>query len=306
MAVSDAVVLIGHGTVERLDELPEFLAAIRHGHAAPPELVQEVRRRYEAIGGKSPLNDISRRLARKVEARLGMPVRVAMRLAPPKPGDVLAELADCGATRVFVVPLAQHSAHVYKVTMTAAAAALGRPMEVVAAANWGQTPALLEAYAAELRATLAQCTDMATTRVVMTAHSLPVMVIQRGDAYEREVRASVEGIAHAVGASMPPHRLAFQSQGMSRGADGKPVEWLGPELRPTMEALAKEGAKEIVIAPVGFLADHVEILYDLDIEAKAWAAELGLVYRRTRSLDDGDALAGAIAAVVENLRGRGA
>ena len=212
--MSDGVVLIGHGTVERLDELPGFLANIRHGHAAPPELIQEVRRRYEAIGGKSPLNDISRRLARKVEEIIGLPVRMAMRLAPPRSAEVLGALADAGVDRIAVVPLAQHSAHVYRVAVGMAAATLGRPMAVLASENWGQTPALVEAYAAELRATLAECPDPARARVVMTAHSLPLAVIRRGDAYEREVRASADAVAaRALDAGMPPVRTRVPEPG---------------------------------------------------------------------------------------------
>jgi ferrochelatase len=303
-----AVLLIGHGTVERLDDLPAFLANIRRGHAAPTELVAEVRRRYEAIGGKSPLTELSRSLARKVEGLLRVPVRLAMRLWEPYPEAVLRELAAEGDLRVAVVPLAQHSAHVYAAAVRAGAekvaAETGRRIDVAAAPNWGNESGLLDAYAALLEASIAELARPDEARVVMTAHSLPVAVLRGGDPYEREMRASADAVGARIRASRPklrPHVVAFQSQGMGTGADGKPMEWLGPELRPALEAIARDGAKDVVVAPIGFLADHVEILYDLDIEAQAWAKELGVHLHRTRSLNDSDALARVVADVAAPL-----
>src|SRR5262245_46569822 len=161
----NAVVLIAHGTVERLDDLPHFLANIRRGRAAPDEIVREVRRRYEAIGGRSPLNDIKRRLAEKVEASPGVKTRMAMRLWEPYPNEVLASLAAEGVTRVCVVPLAQHSAAVYGAAVKEAAAPLG--LEVACAPNWGRSPALADAFAQTVKDALGDL-PAERTRLVMT------------------------------------------------------------------------------------------------------------------------------------------
>ncbi len=293
-----AVLLVAHGTVESLDELPEFLANIRRGHPPPAALLAEVRRRYEAIGGKSPLLAITREAAEKLEARLGVPVRVAMRLFRPLPGAVLRELVGEGVTRVVVLPLAQHSAHVYGEAVKEAAKEAGLGLEIVTVPNWGREPALTHAFAESIVAELDEVPADARSRtaIVLSAHSLPLSVIEAGDPYEREFRGSAEDVAAAVRAMRPQgfaeHVVCFQSEGMSPG-----VKWLGPGLRATLEALAARGRDHVVLAPIGFLADHVEILYDLDIEAKGWAGELGIVTYRSASLNAGDGLLAALEAV---------
>jgi ferrochelatase len=286
--------LIAHGTVDRLDELPDFLAKIRRGHPAPEELVREVRRRYEAIGGASPLKAICLELAKKLEASLGLPVEVAMRLWRPFPREVLEGLVARGVRRVVVVPLAQYSTKVYGDAVREAAQ--GLPLEIDCAADWGSEPKLVSAFAASIREARASAPE---APVVFTAHSLPASVIAAGDAYERVFRESVARVVEALGGV--PHRVAFQSQGMGTGPGGRPIEWLGPDLRSTLEALAREGQKSAVVAPVGFLADHVEILYDLDIEAAGWAKELGLALHRARSLNAEAPLVEAVAAVARPL-----
>lgn len=302
-ARGDGVMLVAHGTVDSLDELPEFLANIRRGHPAPPELLAEVRRRYEAIGGKSPLNTINRALAERLEAQLGVPVRAANRLFRPYPKEVLRDLVSAGAKRIVVLPLAQHSAYIYGEAVKQAASDAGLDVEIVAAPNWGRTPELTEAFARSIVGALDEVPDgeRDRTSLLLTAHSLPVSVIEAGDQYEVEFRDSAEEIARRVRELAPgrfvDHTVAFQSQGMSSGPGGRPMAWLGPDLRGQLEVLAARGRKEVVIAPVGFLADHVEILYDLDIEARGWAAELGLTLRRAQSLNTSDGIVDALASV---------
>lgn len=307
MTPEDAVLLFAHGTVDALDELPEFLANIRRGHPAPPELLAEVRRRYEAIGGSSPLNRINRELATKLAARLGVAperVRLANRLFRPYPKDVLAELARTGARRVIVVPLAQHSSQVYGEAAKQAATDAKLDIGITPAPNWGRLPALTDAFARSIVSVLEEVpeAERAHTALLLTAHSLPVSVIEAGDPYEKELRASAEDVAARARELAPggfaEHAVAFQSQGMSTGPGGRPMAWLGPDLRASMEALRARGMRRIVVAPIGFLADHVEILYDLDIEARSWADEMGLVLRRAPSLNASDALVEALVAVV--------
>ncbi|MFO0677448.1 MAG: ferrochelatase [Polyangiaceae bacterium] len=312
-----AVLLVSHGTVDDLADLPGFLRNIRRGHAPSPELVAEVRKRYEAIGGKSPLNDVSRALAEGLEKRLEIPVRMANRLWKPYASDVLASLARNGVTRVIVLPLAQHSAHVYGTAVETAALELtshgDQKLHVKAAPNWGKEPLLVQAYADAIRTGL-RAIDQAhhgRTTVVLTAHSLPKAVIAAGDPYEREVRESAELVAKAVGEAMPRWVVAFQSQGLApKGtgeASGAPVpEWLGPGLEATFDDLRARGDTHVLVAPVGFLADHVEILYDIDIEAKAWAADRGLALTRTASLNTSPLLLDTLEKLARGLLADGA
>lgn len=298
-----AVVLIAHGTVASLDDLPEFLTNIRRGAPAPPALVAEVRRRYEAIGGGSPLLDITRRLAAKVEGALGVPTRPAMRLFHPYPKDVIRDLVAGGARRIIGIPLAQHSAAIYGAAVRAGAAEVDPSLEVACAPNWGRTPALTRAFADVVLEALAEVPASERTAIVYTAHSLPVAVIEAGDPYEAELRASAADVAALVGARTTErapieHRVAFQSE-----AIGATIPWLGPGLQGTLEDLARGGVRHVVLAPIGFLADHVEILYDLDVEANAWARDLGIVAHRTASLNDSSALVDAIVEVAGGLLG---
>ncbi|HEY2369854.1 MAG TPA: ferrochelatase [Polyangiaceae bacterium] len=285
--MKQAVLLVSHGTVDALDDLPAFLKNVRHGRDAPAELAAELRKRYEAIGG-SPLDAINVRLAGKLEKTLGVPVRRASRLWKPYVRDVLSELGEL--QRVVVIPLAQHSAHVYGAAAKRDVASMsGDRVEVACADNWGQRTDLLDAFARRARALAGK--DAA---LVLTAHSLPTRVIAAGDAYEKETRAAARGVIDRVGAEYAETHVAFQSQGFGDG------EWLGPGIPETLDALAGR-MKRVVFAPIGFLADHVEILYDLDVEARALAEKRGLAYARTRSLDDADDFVAILADLAKDL-----
>ena len=289
-----AVLLVTHGTVDDLADLPGFVTNIRRGSPPPPELIVELERRYQAIGGRSPLNDTTKRLAHKLEQKLGLPVRMASRLWKPLVKDVLAEL---GAQEVTVLPMAQHSSKIYVEAARAAAKALTPTPNVVGVPDWGQTPALLDAFARRIReAVLALPSERrARSVLLLTAHSLPMAVLARGDAYEREVRASAAAVASRVRDVLPDHLVAFQSQGMSEGGGA----WLGPDLKETLLRIKQGADKDTVIfAPIGFLADHVEILFDLDIEARHWTEAHGLSYARIRSLNDDDDFVDVLAGLV--------
>jgi ferrochelatase len=291
--MKDAVLLVSHGSVDDLDDLQAFVTKVRRGHAPPPELVRELRRRYEAIGGKSPLNAITAEVAQKLERALGVTVAWANRLFRPHVRDVVAGLARRGVTHIALVPLAQNSAHVY--AEDARRAALGTGIVLECATNWGQDPGLCMAFASRIANTLetSRDGDLQGVTVMMTAHSLPRSVVDSGDPYEREVRAAGD----AVGAALRAHFghdvrrvVAFQSQGMTGpGRGDSPVQWLGPDLRTALDDAQSRGDRHVVLAPIGFLADHVEILYDLDIEARQMASDRGLSYARAPSLNaDGD------------------
>jgi ferrochelatase len=273
LRASDAVLLTCHGTVETLDDLPAFLANVRRGRPAPADLLAEVRRRYELVG-RSPLMDTSRQQAAALEARLGIPVRVAGRLWSPLPGEILAELSSLGATRVLSLPLAPQSVHVYHAAVSEAARA--RPeLEIVEAAPWGTEPALIGALCETVDEALADVERLAPARpanelpIVLTAHSLPERVLRAGDPYEAQFRAMASQVAARFEGRGHPVSVAFQSQ----GATEEP--WLGPDLDATFASLSGAGHSAVIVAPIGFQAEHVETLYDLDIEARALAAARG-------------------------------
>ncbi len=265
-----AVLLSCHGTVERVDDLPGFLANIRRGRPTPPEILAEVKHRFERIGG-SPLMRITRAQGEALAARLGLPVAICGRLWHPYPADVLASLHEAGARRVLSLPLAPQSVHVYNASAREAAAALPG-LEILEAPPWGLEPALLDAFVETIDEGLARLPAEARARaaVILTAHSLPLRVIHAGDPYEQQFRAMADEVARRIAARGNPTRIAFQSQGMTGDA------WLGPDLPRTFAELVAAGTREALIAPIGFVADHVETLYDLDVEAPNLARAAGI------------------------------
>ncbi|NUP14493.1 MAG: ferrochelatase [Polyangiaceae bacterium] len=290
----DAVLLSCHGTVTDMRDVPAFLSNIRRGRPAPDELVHEVIRRYETIGG-SPLMSGSRAQAAALEARLGVPVRVAGRLWHPYPDEVLRELVSSGATRVLSLPLAPQSVAVYHAAVDEAAPRAGAPALVHAPA-WGLEPALIDAFVETIDEALgaagaASCSPNASP-IVLSAHSLPVRVIEQGDSYERDFRAMAEVIAERFRSRGHRVEIAFQSQGASQ------ERWLGPDLAEVFGMLAEAGFDTVVVAPIGFLAEHIETLYDLDVEAPTIARNKGLSrFVRAKTVADRPRFVDALEAV---------
>jgi len=284
------ILLVAHGTVADLADLPAFVARIRHGRPPPAGLVAELSRRYEAIGG-SPLLRVTEEQARALELRTGLPVLLGMRLWEPSVEAAFREAARREIARLVLVPLAPFSVDVYgaaaRRSLESVRAELGESTpELVVCEPWGTEPSFVEAHADALRAPLR--IDSRDSAVVLTAHSLPRAAIRAGDRYQAEVEASARAVADRLAR---PCELAYQSQ----GADGG--EWLGPDLRQTFERLAGAGVRQITLSPFGFLADHVETLYDLDIEALAWAKGLGLGFERVPALNTAPGLIDALSAV---------
>lgn len=281
------VLLVAHGTVENLDDLGAFVARIRHGRPAPPGLIEELRHRYEAIGGSSPLLPTTREQAQALAKRLEAPVLVAMRLWEPGVDKALAGAAALGLQRLVVLALAPFSQHVYWDAAVKVAATAQTSVELVPSAPYAEEPDFVAAHVEAIQRELQASPNAA---VVLSAHSLPRIAIQRGDPYARLVEGSAAAVSAGLG-SAHPVRLCYQSQ----GADGG--DWLGPTVRETLSALAAEGQREVIWAPFGFLADHVETLYDLDVEARAIAQELSLSFTRIPALNLHPGLTSALAAV---------
>jgi ferrochelatase len=277
------VLLVAHGTVSSLDDLGAFVARIRHGRPAPPGLVEELRHRYEAIGGSSPLLGTTLEQARALAKRLEAPVLVGMRLWEPGVEQALAGASALGLTRLVVIALAPFSQHVYWDAALKVARESSSSITLVPSLPYAEEPAFVQAHV-----DLIERHVPAGARVVVSAHSLPRVAIERGDPYARLVEGSARAVAERLGR---PVRLCYQSQ----GADGG--EWLGPSVRETLSALRAEGDGVVGWAPFGFLADHVETLYDLDVEARAVAKELGLTLVRVPALNLHPGLTEALARV---------
>ncbi len=290
LAGHEGALLVAHGTVSDLDDLPEFLARIRHGRPSPPELLSELRRRYEAIGG-SPLSDITRAQAKALAQRLDAPVFTAMRLWQPSVAEVLRATAGLGLRRLAIVALAPFSVDVYwKAALDSLESVrtdLVSPPELVRVDAWGTEPAFVRAHAQKIRTALGDRPD--ESALILSAHSLPTRAIQSGDRYEVEFRACAQAIGRELG---HPFEVAFQSQ----GADGG--DWLGPDLGTVMEEVARRGVRRIVLSPVGFVAEHVETLYDLDVEAAGFAKELDIALCRVPTLDTDPTFIEALDAIV--------
>lgn len=297
-----AALVVAHGTVQSPAELPAFLRSVRQGRAAPPELVQELGRRYEAIGGRSPLLSTTLSVASKLEARLGIPVRAGMRLWSPFARDALAELVRDGARRVVVLPLAPYSTRVYGDAVRRAAQDLehegGPACELRVTDDWGSEPGLVGLFARLVREAALMLSDAerARTALLLTAHSLPQAVITAGDRYALEFERGARAVADRVRDVLPDARIAYQSEGAGAGP------WLGPGLRTALGDIARERRfGRVLVAPVGFLADHVETLYDLDIEASGWARERGLTLTRIALPNDRDDFVEVLAALARPL-----
>jgi ferrochelatase len=294
--VTTAVLLTCHGTVDRVEDIPAFLTNIRRGRPTPPEIVEEVRRRFEKIGG-SPLMRITAEQAAALEARIGVPVRVAGRLWAPLPAEVIGQMVAEGVTRLISLPMAPQSVDVYHAGVRAAAAAHAG-LDLALAPPWGTEPILIDAFVEAIDEALARFPEdeRAKVPVILSAHSLPQRVIDSGDPYERQFREMAAEVALKLVARGNPVRVAFQSQGMDGGA------WLGPDLPATFAKLAESGAKSAVIAAIGFVTDHVETLYDLDIEAPGLAAAAGIERLvRAPSLNARPRFIDALEAVVRRL-----
>jgi ferrochelatase len=213
--------------------------------------------------------------------------------------DALREAAGRGLTRVVLLPLAPFSVHVYwqaaQRSWQAVAAELGHRTPVLLPVEaWGEEPELIAAQARGIEPLLG-AEPAHETALVLSFHSLPTRVIEAGDPYQGLAESAARTVAQKLGRS---HELAFQSQGADGGS------WLGPDLPSVFERVAEAGRRSVVVAPIGFLAEHVETLYDLDIEAKALAEQRGLHFQRAPALNADPGLIAAMAAVVERALGR--
>lgn len=291
------VLLMTYGSPASLErsDVAAYLGRVRGGREPAADLVTEFTRRYRVIGG-SPLIEITRRQASKLEALLAWPVEIGMRFSAPSIEDGLRALAGRGVETVVAIILSpQYSPLLmggYQRRIDEARDALGPSApDVVVAGAWHDEPAFVEALAGRIRRGLAALGDQGGVPVLLTAHSLPRRVADQEPGYLDQLRETAALVAAAAGLAEHQWRFCWQSAGH------EPGEWMTPDFADLMPVLATEGARAVLVAPVQFLADHLEVLYDIDIGAREQAEQVGLAFARIESLNEDPGLISALAAV---------
>jgi len=284
-----AVLLMAYGGPGSLDDVEPYLQDVRGGRPTAPELVAEIKGRYARIGGRSPILERTEAQAQALGRALGpaWPVYVGMRHWHPFIAETVERMVACGQRRVVAVVLAPHysalSVGAYEKKLLDAAR--GR-LELALVRSWGDHPKFLEAVAERVRQALQRFPAPGAVQVLFTAHSLPERILAAGDPYADELQASAAQVARLAGVG--EWRFAYQSAGAT------PEPWLGPEAGAVMTELAVT-RKNFLIVPIGFVSDHVEVLYDVDVAYRGLAERLGVRLERTDSLNDDPLLVAALA-----------
>ena len=296
--MSEAVLLLAYGGPESLDDIPAYLLDIRGGRETPQRLIDEITDRYRQIGGCSPLLEITRGAAAKLQDATGVPVYVGMRHWRPFIRETVAQMVADDIRRCTAICMAPHystlSIGAYRARLAEALVSAGSDMGVDFVESWHTQPQYLEGVAANVRETLRRFSadDRARVLVIFTAHSLPTSILDRGDPYPAQLRETATLLADQLG--LTPDRWTFSFQ--SAAQTGTP--WLGPQIEALVPELAQSRERNLLIAPVGFIADHVEVLYDLDIGVQRIARSVGVRVERTPMLNDSPALVNALASIV--------
>lgn len=290
--MKQAVLLLAHGAPERLDDVEPYLTFVRGGRPLAPQVVREIKQRYAQIGGSSPLLARTREQAEALQQRLasdGVPARVyvGMRNWHPFIRETMAQIQADGIDRIVAVCLAPQyskmSVGLYFRRVQEAKQELGVPAEIVWTKSFHVHPLLIEAFSEKLMPFLPQRT------VLFTAHSLPEKILANADPYDTEVKATARAVAERCG--LQDWEFAYQSQGMTE------EKWLAPTVEARIDQFARDGVRELVLAPIGFVCDHVEILYDVDVVFHKYAKEHGIRLLRPESLNASPTFVAALAAV---------
>lgn len=305
--MTTAVLVMAYGSPRSLDEVAPYFKDIRGGRDPSPEAVAELTSRYEAIGGPSGLNEISVKqagsLGQELERREPgrFQVFVGMKHWHPFIAETVADIADKDIDRIVGVVLAPHysakSIGEYEHRIVSALEGLGSKAELQMVSSWYDQPAFVGLVGWNLRSALQGWdTQDATTHVFFTAHSIPERIVKAGDPYAQQLAASAKLYAEEGGASN--WSVGWQSASPT----GEP--WIGPDILELLDDFAARGGRRALVAPVGFVSDHLEVLYDVDIECAQKARELGIGFRRIASPNDDPRLAEALADAVLEAAGR--
>jgi ferrochelatase len=314
-----AVLLLAHGTPNTVDEIPDYLRNVVSGRPMPQHVVEEIQHRYSLIGepkGHSPLTDLTLIQGDLLAAELGVPVYVGMRNWRPYIADVVKQMRADGIEEAATICLAPQNSRTSVGLYRRAALAEAAGMRLDFLEGWAEEPLLADAFADRLRAVFGKVSAESVgpetggpVAVLFTAHSVPCRTIQTPaasegqpilwpagkpgsaatpDPYPVEAKRTAQLVADRV-PEIGPWYFAFQSQGASGGP------WIGPAVQDTLDALAAAGTKAVILQPIGFLCDHVEILYDIDIDFSGHAEKLGMRLERPESLNGSPVLTQALA-----------
>ena len=298
-----AVLLMAYGSPDSLEDIEPYLLDIRGGRPTSPELVAEIRERYALIGGRSPILDLTRQQAAALEAQLnrdgGRRFRtyVGMRHWQPRIKEAVAQIAQDGIRRVIALAMAPHNSRLstgaYFNRLDEAIREMGAQIDVAAIRSWHDQPGLIDALAEKATAALARFEPGSAPKVIFTAHSLPARILKEGDPYEDQLHETACLLAGQL--ALPANRWRFCYQSAGRSSE----TWLGPPVEDVLLELIQAGEKQLLVVPIGFVCDHVEILYDLDIAARKLVEAHGAHLERSESLNASPTFIAALAELVE-------
>jgi protoporphyrin/coproporphyrin ferrochelatase len=286
-----AVLLLAHGSPDSVEEIPEFLRQVTGGRPLPPQVIEEVQHRYGLIG-RSPLTELTLKQGELLAHELGLRVYVGMRNWKPYVAEAVRNMTADGVEHAVAICLApQNSRTSVGLYRSALTSQNGIRFSFDFVDEWHDHPLLIKAFAEKLRAGWESACRQAGAKlpVIFTAHSVPQRTITEGDPYENQAKETAGLVAEQAGLSREEWVFAFQSQGMSGGA------WLGPTVEATILELKAKGHRGLFVQPIGFLCDHVEVLYDIDIGFRQFAEKEGMRLWRAESLNDSPLLAAALA-----------
>ena len=290
------ILVMAYGTPRSLDEVEEYYTDIRHGRPPTPELLEELTDRYRAIGGHSPLYEITQAQARGIQERTGIKTYLGQKHAAPFIPDAVTEMNKDGVERAVGLVLAPHFSTMsigdYERRTRRAAEEAGWTGTLEMVQSWHLAPGYVDFLIEKVRKALGSIPSDARseTKVLFTAHSLPEKILQAGDPYPDQLRETADVVAQR--AELADYDIAWQSAGRTKDP------WIGPDVLDVMKTLHSEGWRGVVVCPCGFVADHLEVLYDVDIECKDLAAELGLEFARTDAPNDDPKFLDTLAEVV--------
>jgi ferrochelatase len=300
------VLVMAYGGPASLEEIPGYLADIRAGRPTPREVLDEITENYRAIGGRSPLLEATQRQVDALASRLGDGYRcyLGMRHWAPWIEEVVGEMVEDGITRAVALVLAPHfsalSVARYQQKVADGLDLYRGRIDVAHVGSYHDHPGLVEAFAARVEEGLSRWPEDARGRVhvVFSAHSLPLRVITSGDPYDEQCRETASLVAERAG--LPPDRWSWSYQSAGR----TPEPWAGPDLGDHLEELAARGVRDVVSVPVGFVSDHVELLFDVDVRAQGIAKRLGMRLERPPALNDDARFVDALAGIVRDRAAR--
>ena len=295
------VLIMAYGGPNSLAEIPGYLADIRQGRPTTPAVLEEISHNYEQIGGKSPLLEITQAQVAAAQAQLD-PSRfrcyLGMRHWSPWIEDVVGQMVEDGITHAISLVLAPHYSKMsiakYQDKIRDGLAMFRGDITFQHIASYHDAPKLIQAFAERVQGSLACWPEGEQVHVVFSAHSLPTRILKMGDPYDQQLRETARLVAEKIG--LPEDRWSWSYQSAGRS----PEPWLGPQLQEHIPALVAQGIKNIISVPIGFVSDHVEILYDIDIQAQEVARALGVRLERPPALNTDPLFIATLVEQIEN------